>query len=220
MFSTVNLGSITNRLSQRYYATPDRRVGNPETGAPNPVLRGLANLILRVGGWTAVGQMPNVPKAVLVAAPHTSNWDGFWALVYTVAVDADIHLFAKQSLFWFPLGALLRALGGIPLDRSRAGGAVQQAVDLFNENDRFYFGLAPEGTRKKTPGWKSGFYRIAERAGVPVYLGFLDYKHKRLGIGRRLDLSGNQDADLQVCRAFYAQVEGRWPEQTSPIEFA
>jgi len=219
MFSTVNLGSITNRLSQRYYATPDCLRAYPETGALNPVLQSLANLILRAGGWTAVGQMPDVPKAVLVAAPHTSNWDGFWALVYTVAVDADVHLFAKQSLFWFPLGAVLRGLGGIPLDRSRAGGAVQQAVDLFNENDRFYFGLAPEGTRKKTPGWKSGFYRIAYGAKVPVYLGFLDYKHKRLGIGRRLDLSGDQEADLQVCRDFYADVEGRWPEKTSPIQF-
>jgi len=191
-----------------------------KTEPPYPVLQSLAKLILRVGGWTPVGVMPDVPKAVFIAAPHTSNWDGFWALVYKVAVGADIHLFAKHSLFWFPLGALLRALGGIPLDRSRAGAAVQQAVAMFNENDSFYFGLAPEGTRKKTPGWKSGFYRIAESAHVPVYLGFLDYKHKRIGIAHRLDLSGDQNTDLQVCRDFYANVEGRWPEKTSPIVFA
>ena len=183
------------------------------------MLQGLAKSILRVGGWTAVGAMPDVPKAIIIAAPHTSNWDGFWGIVYKVSVRADIHFFAKHSLFWFPLGTILRALGGIPLDRTRAGSAVQLAIDLFDNNDSFYFGLAPEGTRKKTQGWKSGFYRIAEGASVPVYLGFLDYKHKRLGIGRRLDLSGNQETDLEACRNFYANIEGRWPEKTSPIRF-
>ncbi len=176
-------------------------------------------MILRVGGWTPVGEMPDVPKAVILAAPHTSNWDGFWALVYVVSIGADIHFFAKKSLFWFPLGQVLRALSGIPLDRSRAGSAVQQAIDMFEEQESFYFGLAPEGTRKKTPGWKSGFYRIALGAKIPVYLGFLDFKHKRLGIGRRVDLSGDEDLDVATFRDFYADIEGRWPEQTSPIRF-
>ncbi len=176
-------------------------------------------MILRIGGWIPVGEMPDVPKAVILAAPHTSNWDGFWALVYVVSIGADIHFFAKKSLFWFPLGQLLRALSGIPLDRSRAGSAVQQAISMFEEQESFYFGLAPEGTRKKTPGWKSGFYRIALGAKIPVYLGFLDYKHKRLGIGRRVDLSGDEDLDVATFRDFYADIEGRWPEQTSPIRF-
>lgn len=184
------------------------------------MLRGLARLILRIGGWTAVGSMPDVPKAVIVAAPHTSNWDGCWGIVYKISIGADIHFFAKKSLFWFPLGILLRGLGGIELDRGRAGSAVQQAIDLFEEQDSFYFALAPEGTRKQTPGWKSGFYRIAEGAKIPVYLGFLDFKHKRLGIGRRVDLCDDQDVDLAIFRDFYADIEGRWPEQTSPIRFA
>ena len=164
--------------------------------------------------------MPDVPKAVIVAAPHTSYWDGCWGIVYKISIGADIHFFAKKSLFWFPLGILLRGLGGIELDRGRAGSAVQQAIDLFEEQDSFYFALAPEGTRKKTPGWKSGFYRIAEGAKIPVYLGFLDFKHKRLGIGRRVDLCGDQDVDLAIFRDFYADIEGRWPEQTTPIRFA
>ncbi len=163
--------------------------------------------------------MPDVPKAVVIAAPHTSNWDGFWAIVYKVSVGAEIHFFVKKSVFWFPLGTVLRGLGGIPLDRSCAGSAVRLAINMFDENHRFYFGLAPEGTRKKTRGWKSGFHRIAAGAKAPVYLGFLDYKHKRIGIGPRLDLSADQDADLQVCRDFYADIEGRWPEKTSPIQF-
>ncbi|NNF40586.1 MAG: acyltransferase [Woeseiaceae bacterium] len=183
------------------------------------MLRGLARLLLRIGGWTAVGEMPDVPKGVVIAAPHTSNWDGVWALIYKVAIGAEIHFFAKQSLFWFPLGTLLRSLGGIPLDRSRAGSAVQHAIDLFNQQDRFFFGLAPEGTRKLMPGWKSGFYRIAAGARVPVFMGFLDYRHKRVGIGDRVDLSGDPEADLAVFREFYKDIQGQHPAQTSPIVF-
>jgi len=183
------------------------------------MLQGLARLILRAGGWTAVGGKPDAPKAVLIAAPHTSNWDGIWALVYKVAVQVDVGFFAKHSLFWFPLSTILRALGGIELNRGSAASAVQQAIDLFAEKDTFYFGLAPEGTRRKTAGWKTGFYRIAMGAGVPVYLGFLDYRNKRVGIGPRLDLTGDPDVDLAVCREFYASIEGRHPEQASPVAF-
>lgn len=183
------------------------------------MLRALARLILRIGGWTPIGGPPDAPKAVVIAAPHTSNWDGFWGLVYKVAIGAEIHWFAKHSLFWFPLGTLLKALGGIELDRKRAGSAVQQAIDMFESNDPFYFALAPEGTRKLKAGWKSGFYRIAEGAGVPVYLGFLDYEHKRVGIGPRFDLSDDQDADLERLRDFYGEIQGRWPKNTSPVRF-
>ena len=183
------------------------------------MLRAIARLILRIGGWTAIGGLPDAPKAVIIAAPHTSNWDGFWALVYKVYIGAEIHFFAKHSLFWFPLGNLLRALGGVELDRQRAGSAVKQAVEMFEKHDSYYFGLAPEGTRTRKPGWKSGFYRIAQEAGVPLYLGSLDYKRKRIGIGPRFDLSGDQDADLARLREFYADKQGRWPEKTSPITF-
>lgn len=161
----------------------------------------------------------DAPKAVLIAAPHTSNWDGFWALVYKVAVDLDVRFFAKHSLFWFPLGNILRALGGIDLNRGRAGSAVRQAIEEFAEHDSFYFGLAPEGTRKRTAGWKTGFYRIATGANVPIYLGFIDYGKKRIGIASRLDPSGDPEADLAICREFYADIEGRWPAQASPIVF-
>ena len=147
------------------------------------MLRSVARWILRVGGWTPVGGIPEDPKAVFIAAPHTSNWDGLWALAYKVAFDLEVHFFAKHSLFWFPLGNVLRALGGIDLDRAKAGTAVDEAIRLFENEEQLYFGLAPEGTRKKTEGWKTGFYRIAMGAGVPVYLGLLDYGRRRIGIG-------------------------------------
>ena len=183
------------------------------------MLRKLARLLLRLGGWEAVGCEFDVPKAVFVAAPHTSNWDGFWALTYKVAFDIDIKFFAKHSLFWFPLGNILRALGGIDLDRDKAGSAVQQAIEMFEQEERFYFGLAPEGTRRKTSGWKTGFYRIATGANVPVYFGFLDFGRRRIGIGPRIDLSGDMEADLEIIREFYKDVRGRWPEKASPIVF-
>jgi 1-acyl-sn-glycerol-3-phosphate acyltransferase len=184
------------------------------------MLPAIARFLLRLGGWTIVGGLPRPAKAVIVAAPHTSNWDGVWALIYKVAVQLDVRLFAKESLFWFPLGTLLRALGGIPLNRSRAGSAVDQAVEMFRDLHSFYFGLAPEGTRSRRDHWKSGFYRIAREANVPIVLGFLDYGSKRIGLGPTLYPSGDLAADLAIIRDFYEGIEGRWPEQASPIRFA
>lgn len=183
------------------------------------MLQAIAKGILKVGGWEIVGELPAAKRAVVIAAPHTSNWDGFWALVYKVAVQLDIHFFAKQSLFWFPLNVLLRALGGIPLDRKRAGSAVEQAIEMFRENDSYYFGLAPEGTRSRADHWKSGFYRIARGADVPVVLGLLDYGKRRIGIGPTLELSGDWEKDLAFCREFYRDIQGRWPDKAGPVTF-
>ena len=183
------------------------------------MLQAIAKLILRIGGWEMAGELPAEKRAVFIAAPHTSNWDGFWALVYKVAVQLDIHFFAKESLFWFPLNILLRALGGVPLDRKRAGSAVDQAIEMFRKNDSYYFGLAPEGTRSRADHWKSGFYRIAEGAGVPVVLGFLDYGTRRIGIGPTLKLSGDWHKDLDFCRDFYKDIKGRWPDKAGPVTF-
>ncbi|MDH3337250.1 MAG: 1-acyl-sn-glycerol-3-phosphate acyltransferase [Gammaproteobacteria bacterium] len=185
------------------------------------ILPRLARLLLRLGGWTAVGKVPDIRKAVLIAAPHTSNWDGFWALVYIQYIGLEVHWFVKDSMFWFPMSSLLRAFGAIPLDRKRARLAVQEAIAAFDSgDDRFYFGLAPEGTRSSTPGWKSGFYRIAEGASVPVVFGFLDYGKKRLGLGPALTLTGDKQADMVICRSFYESIEGRRPDKKSPIELS
>jgi 1-acyl-sn-glycerol-3-phosphate acyltransferase len=183
------------------------------------MLQPIAKLILRIGGWQMVGEMPEDRRAVVIAAPHTSNWDGFWALVYKVAIQLDIHFFAKESLFWFPLNIVLRAMGGIPLDRKRAGSAVDQAIEMFRSNESYYFGLAPEGTRSRADHWKSGFYRIAEGADVPVVLGFLDYGRRRIGIGPVLRLSGDWHRDLDFCRDFYKDIKGRWPDKAGPVTF-
>jgi 1-acyl-sn-glycerol-3-phosphate acyltransferase len=179
----------------------------------------LARKILRLGGWTITSGAPGVPKAVIIAVPHTSNWDGLWALTYIVAIGLKVKFFAKRSLFWFPLGNLLRLLGGVPLDRRQAGSAVDQALALFDESESVYFGLAPEGTRANAPIWKSGFYRIAVAADVPVIPGFLDYGTRSIGLGEPITLSGDQDADLEIFRALYTDVVGRHPEKAGKITF-
>lgn len=182
------------------------------------MLQRIAKALLWLGGWTAVGGKPAVLKAVVIAAPHTSNWDAVWALIYKVSIDTEIHFFGKHTVFWFPLGVLLRSLGGIPLDRRKPGDAIQTAVDEFNNNEQYYFGLAPEGTRSLKPYWKTGFYRIAEEANVPVLLGFLDFENKRVGFGPTIELSGDRDADMARIRDFYSNIRGKNPENTGPIE--
>jgi 1-acyl-sn-glycerol-3-phosphate acyltransferase len=184
------------------------------------MLRLIARALLGLGGWTPVGGTLEVPKAVLIAAPHTSNWDGIWGLIYRVAFRLDIHFFAKEALFWFPLGLVLKSLGGVPLDRSKAGGAVPMAIAALRDNASYYVALAPEGTRRRQDYWKSGFYRIAREAGVPVVLGFLDYGRRRLGTGPVIELSGDVDADMARIRAFYEDIEGHHPENATPAALA
>ena len=184
------------------------------------ILRPVARWLLRLGGWTVVGAVPEQRKAVIIAAPHTSNWDAFWAIVYKVYVGLDAHFFVKKSMFWFPLGALLRFFGAVPLNREHAGSAVSQAVAAFDDNESYYLGLAPEGTRSKMRGWKSGFYRIAEGANVPIVLAFLDYPNKRLGLGPVFTLTGDKDADMAIVRSYYESIRGRWPEKTGPISLS
>jgi 1-acyl-sn-glycerol-3-phosphate acyltransferase len=178
----------------------------------------VARFLLWLGRWTPVGPGPGVRKAVIIGAPHTSNWDGYWLLVYKVAFGIDVKFFVKESMFWFPMSLLLSGMGGVALNRGVARAAVKQAVAAFADNDDYLFGLAPEGTRSRTAGWKSGFYRIAEDAGVPVVFGFFDYETRRLGFGPVMTLTGDMDADMVVIRSFYASVHGRRPENAGPVE--
>ncbi|MDH3266890.1 MAG: 1-acyl-sn-glycerol-3-phosphate acyltransferase [Gammaproteobacteria bacterium] len=178
----------------------------------------VAKLLLRLGRWTPVGPLPPVKKAVIIGAPHTSYWDGYWLVVYEIAYGFKVNFLVKSSMFWFPMSVLLKAMGGVALDRRDAGATVQQAVAAFNDNEEYLLGLAPEGTRGKTNGWKSGFYRIAEDAGVPVVFGFFDYANRRLGFGPSMMLSGDMDADMVIIRSFYESVTGHSPEKTCPVK--
>lgn len=171
--------------------------------------RWVARSILRACGWRMVGAFPDLPKAVLIGAPHSSNWDGLWALLVKVALGVDVRIFAKHQLFWWPLGPLLRRLGVIEVNRSATGGFVEQIIERFGQEERLWVGIAPEGTRKRVERWKPGFWKIAKGAGVPVVPAYFHYPDKIIGFGGPFVLSDDMEADMARIRAWYAPWRGR-----------
>ena len=171
--------------------------------------RWVALAILRVGGWRMVGAVPDLPKAVLLGAPHSSNWDGLWAFAVVIAMGLDVRIVGKHQLFWWPLGPMLRRLGVIEVNRDAAHGLVDQLAKRFDSEERFWLGLAPEGTRKRVDRWKSGFWKIAKAADVPVVPAYFHYPDKIIGIGEPFVLSEDMDADIARIRDWYAPWQGR-----------
>lgn len=172
---------------------------------------------MKISGWTTTGDVPDFDKAVFIAASHTSNWDGVWLIVFKLALKLDLRFLAKHTLFWWPLGLLLRRFGAIPIDRSSSSSTVQQLIRRFENEKHFFLALAPEGTRKWMPYWKTGFYQIATEAGVPIVLAYIDYPRKSLGIGITLHPSGDIDRDLSIIRKFYEPFVPRHPTLKGPV---
>lgn len=170
--------------------------------------RRLGALWLRLTGWRLTGEFPDIPKAVVIVAPHSSNKDGFHGLAMKQVLGLDIAFLAKRQLFWWPLGPILRGLGAIPIDRGAAADLVEQAASEFARRERFWLGLAPEGTRKSVSRWKTGFWRIAKAAGVPIIPAYFHYPEKRIGIGPPLWPSDDMEADIARLRAFYEPWRG------------
>lgn len=171
--------------------------------------RATCRAVLRLCGWSLVGQFPDTPKLVLIAAPHSSWWDGVWGLLIKVAAGADVHFMGKQELFAWPLGGLLRRLGGVPIDRGAAKGVVEQMIDQLRQRDQFWLGIAPEGTRKPVKRWKSGFWHIAHDAGVPIFPVAFHYPDKAIHLGPLFAASEDMDADMARLRAWYSSFNGK-----------
>ena len=157
-----------------------------DTPIVNVLLRRLALFLMWLFGWKMEGKLPDTPKFVLIAAPHTSNWDLPVMLCLAFAFRTRLFWMGKDTLFRRPFGAIMKWLGGIPIDRSKANDVVQQSAEHFRKADNLVMVVPPEGTRQKVRYWKTGFYRIAEAAKVPIVLGFLDYRRKVGGSGPRL----------------------------------
>jgi 1-acyl-sn-glycerol-3-phosphate acyltransferase len=181
------------------------------------VLKLLARTLLYLAGWEAVGTRCADKKVVLVAGPHTSNWDFACLLAITRALDTKASWIGKHTLFRWPFGPIMRAVGGIPIRRDRPDGVVEQIVRAFDEEETLMLAITPEGTRSYTPYWKSGFYRIAKAAGVPIQLAFSDYVQRRGGFGPSFMPSDDVRADMDKIRAFFADVTPRHPDQVSEI---
>lgn len=179
----------------------------------------LAAVILKLAGWRTVFTPPPGSKSVVIVYPHTSNWDFPVGVLFRAKHRMTASWAGKDTLFRGPLKALFLWLGGVPINRREHTGMIDQLAEAFATRDSFCICITPEGTRSKSEYWKTGFYRLALAAGVPVGLGFIDYGNKRVGIERWIRLSGNEEDDLAIFREYYADKAGRYPEKSGTIRF-
>ena len=179
--------------------------------------RRLAQWVLDARHWQPEGERPTARKFVLIAAPHTSNWDLLYLLALSAVFDVQVRWLGKHTLFRGPAGPLMRALGGIPVTRHRRENAVQAMARVFDEHESLALTVPPEGTRSWVPHWKSGFYHIARAAGVPIVMGYLDYARRRGGFGPELWPTGDVTRDMDAIRTFYADKIGKYPERAGPV---
>jgi 1-acyl-sn-glycerol-3-phosphate acyltransferase len=177
-----------------------------------------ARAILALFGWRVV-LVPPPPRAILIFYPHTSNWDFIIGIVARAGIGLHIDFVGKDSLFKGPVGTFMRWLGGIPVNRRESTGFVSQLTAELEKRDGFCLAIAPEGTRKFTDHWKSGFYHLALALKVPIGLGTIDYPKRLIGITEYLELVGDEQTDLDHLEAYYADKVGRHPQDASTIRF-
>ncbi|MBI1288043.1 MAG: acyltransferase [Flavobacteriales bacterium] len=171
----------------------------------------------RIGGWKVVSPLPkDLKKAVIAAAPHTSNEDFPVGIGAWYSEHRDASFIAKKELFDGPMGFMFRATGGIPIDRAKSKNMVEQAADFFRERDELILVIAPEGTRAWKPRWKTGFYYIAKTAGVPIILAYMDFAKKEVGMGELFWPTDDEKADFKYIEDFYAKVTAKHPEKYNP----
>ena len=182
--------------------------------------RVIAQSILRLVGWRTQVIPPLTSRYVLIGAPHTSNWDFIVALLLMAAEGIPIRLMGKDSLFRGPMGVLMRSLGAIPVNRREKTNLVDQIAAKFSEYDELIIGISPEGTRKKTSRWRTGFYYIALKADVPIVMAYLDYGNKVCGLGPSLKPTGDIQADFMIIRDFYSEIVGKYPHKQGEIELS
>ncbi|MEO8677362.1 MAG: lysophospholipid acyltransferase family protein [Casimicrobiaceae bacterium] len=173
--------------------------------------------MLRGVGWHVRLLEPVPMRCVAIFYPHTSNWDTIFGLLAKMVIGLRIHFVGKDTLFRWPLKPLLVWWGGIPVNRREPQGFAGEIEREFARRDEFLLAMAPEGTRSRTEYWKSGFYRIARAAGVPLALAYIDFPEREIGVGAYVDLTGDVAADMARIRAFYADKRGRHPENQGPI---
>jgi 1-acyl-sn-glycerol-3-phosphate acyltransferase len=174
-----------------------------------PRLARLGAWFLEKTGWTIVDDFPGISRCVVIVAPHSSNLDFFVGLAVSWVLDIRPSFVAKHTLFRWPLGATMRWLGGIPVNRKKSVGFVERTIALVTESDRIMLVIAPEGTRKDVARWKSGFYHIAVGSGVPIVPSYLDWNSRTVGFGPPFHTTGDVESDISSLRNFYARFSGR-----------
>lgn len=172
-----------------------------------------AHKLLKWRGWTIVDSIDLPEKCVVCVAPHTSNWDFVVGMLVKSALKIKASFFMKKEWFRFPLGGMMRSLGGIPVERSRSTSMTDRIAAEFANRSHLIVALTPEGTRSYNPDWKKGFYYIAEKAGVPIVLAFIDYRQKKVGYERLFIPTNNIDSDLAEIKNYYRNIAAKYPEK-------
>lgn len=177
--------------------------------------RSVCKLLLKMMGWKPVnGKMPH-KKAIIIGVPHTSNWDFVISYLYYTSVGGVAHTMIKKEFFFWPIGALLKKLGGIPIDRSKGVSVIMQTIKEINNREEMHLAITPEGTRSLNKRWKAGFHTIAKATGATVYLGFFDFKKKEIGWLETLELTDDVVADIRRMKSWYRMqgVVGKYPDK-------
>jgi len=179
----------------------------------------VSSWIIRKAGWKLNITVEEPAKSVICVAPHTSNWDFIIGKLSYWAAGRQANFLMKKSWFFFPAGIILRAMGGVPIDRSKKNSVTQQMADEFGLREHFHLAITPEGTRSRTETWKMGFYHIAVKAQVPIQLAYIDYGKKEMGITELLYPGEDEAADQLKIKHFYQSVQGRFPGKFN-VDFA
>lgn len=174
----------------------------------------ISRFVFWLTGWKVIGAIPKeLNKFIMIAAPHTSNWDLLYARAAFYIMGIPVKYTIKKELFFFPLNFLLSALGGIPIDRKKKENMVDKMVGFYQDREQFCILITPEGTRSHSPEWKKGFYHIANKANIPISLGYLDYKKKHAGVGPLIYPTGDYEKDLKTIQEFYRTITPKFPDK-------
>ena len=179
-------------------------------------MRLLSWLVLKLGGWKVVNVAPDTGSYLIIAAPHTSNWDFPLGIAIAFHLRLKVYFIAKHTLFNGFAGPIMRWLGGVPLNRGASKNFVDASVEIYANSENLIFAIAPEGTRSSVGRWKTGFYHMAKGANVPLALAYFDFSKRIGGIGKMLNTTENIDADMQAIADFYEPVMGKYPNNFNP----
>lgn len=179
----------------------------------SPLLRLISNILMWIAGWRVEGKLPDLPKYLIVGAPHTSNWDFLLFLGVIFRLKANVKYMGKAELFRSPLGWFFYWCGGIPVDRKKSTGLVEQMVEACNKSERFILTIAPEGTRHGVKEWKRGFYHIAKGAGIPMVMAKVDSKKKAMHVGDIFYLTDDMEADMKAIQDRFTGMVGINPRK-------
>lgn len=176
--------------------------------------RSICKLILKIIGWKTVNGVVPSKKGIIIGVPHTSGWDFVLSYLFYTSVGGVAHTMIKKEFFFWPLGSILKKMGGIPIDRIRGASITKQIIDEMNSRETMHLAITPEGTRRLTKKWKAGFHVIAKATGASVYLGIFDFGRKEIGWVKPFELTDDADADIRHIKAFYREYGalGRHPE--------